>query len=211
MRIAFEYYSAARALGVDIDIVAPGVNLDDRDVVLLPAMPIVSADARAAIEHTNAHRVFGPRYDSRDHDHLQKHPELPTAVKIRAIDGIRPGIHLGVKDAPTTWYVRDWLENLETSLPSRFELEDGRGLLYADDQQTYVNAELSSALLRHVLSETFKTCGIETRRLPQGLRYRQCGDVTFAFNYGPEPVELPRGELLFGSSTLRAGEVTAWR
>ncbi|MEL7025144.1 MAG: beta-galactosidase [Pseudomonadota bacterium] len=211
LKAAFEYYSAVRSLGVDIDIVKPGEPLGEREVVLLPAVPIVSDALRSALQDTQAHIVLGPRFDNRNLDHQQRHPMLPDDAKVRAIDGIRPGVQIAVKDAPSNWYVCDWLETLETGLPSQYQLDDGRALIHQDTKHTYINAGVSSAFLRHLMSEALKARGLDTRRLPDGLRYRHCDDLILAFNYGPDPVELPTSDLLFGSTLLPAGGVAAWR
>ncbi len=55
--------------------------------------------------------------------------------------------------------------------------------------------------------------GIETHRLPEGMRVRRRGQVTFAFNFGAGPLIAPAPEtatFVLGSRQLHTGDVCAW-
>ncbi|HZZ05261.1 Beta-galactosidase C-terminal domain, partial [Paraburkholderia sp.] len=78
----------------------------------------------------------------------------------------------------------------------------------------YVAGWLSHGLHRAILQQAAKDAGIETQRLADGLRIRRRGDLTFAFNFGPEQVQAPapaHATFVLGHSQLKTGDVCAWR
>ena len=64
-RFAFEYYSALRALGLDVDIVPVDASLDGYRLIVVPPLPVVPADFAARLASSGAQVVFGPRTGSK--------------------------------------------------------------------------------------------------------------------------------------------------
>ena len=54
--------------------------------------------------------------------------------------------------------------------------------------------------------------GLAPRELPEAVRLRRRGGVTFAFNYGNQPWNAPAGaEYLIGGPTVGPQDLAAWR
>ena len=75
-RFAFEYYSALRSLGLDVDIVSAHAPLDGYRLVVVPPLPVVPNDFATRLAASGAHVVLGPRTGSKTVD-LQIPPTLP--------------------------------------------------------------------------------------------------------------------------------------
>jgi beta-galactosidase len=77
-----------------------------------------------------------------------------------------------------------------------------------------VAAWLSHGLHRAVLALAAKEAGIATQLLPDGLRVRRRGDLTFAFNFGAMQVQAPapvNATFVLGQRQLATGDVCAWK
>ena len=57
-----------------------------------------------------------------------------------------------------------------------------------------------------------KAAKLDTTPVPEGVRLRRRGDLTFAFNYGNEPWAAPSfGRLVLGEQTVGPQSVSVWR
>jgi beta-galactosidase len=69
-------------------------------------------------------------------------------------------------------------------------------------------------LHRAVLQQAANEAGIETQQLADGLRIRRRGGLTFAFNFGAQPVRAPapaNATFVLGDALLKTGDVCAWQ
>ncbi|WP_186170144.1 beta-galactosidase trimerization domain-containing protein, partial [Burkholderia gladioli] len=78
-RFAFEYYSALRALGLDVDVVPVDAPLDGYRMIVVPPLPVVPDDLAARLASSGAQVVFGPRTGSKTAD-LQIPAHLPPGA-----------------------------------------------------------------------------------------------------------------------------------
>lgn len=53
--------------------------------------------------------------------------------------------------------------------------------------------------------------GLVTERLPDHVRLRRRGELTFAFNYGEEAWEGPEAEYVLGTRHIGPQSLAAWR
>ncbi len=62
------------------------------------------------------------------------------------------------------------------------------------------------------MADACARAGVPTALLPEGLRLRRRGSLTFAFNCGPDPQALPATptKLLLGANPLPPSGVAAW-
>jgi beta-galactosidase len=212
LRQAFEWYSALRALGLDIDIVPPDAAIEGYRLVIVPCLPILPAGFVDRLAACGAEVLIGPRTGSKTR-HFQIPPELPPGdlqraipLKVTRVESLRPGVA-----APPA---RDWLEHCETALTPAATLADGQGLIYRAGRLRYLAATLGSDALARLLAAVAGEAGLATVDLPEGVRLRRHRGLRFAFNYAAEPRRLPADtarEFLLGAEGLPPAGVAAWR
>ncbi|MDF2781376.1 MAG: beta-galactosidase, partial [Geminicoccaceae bacterium] len=106
-----------------------------------------------------------------------------------------------------------WREWLATELPALASFADGTPALVQAGRRYYLacwaDESLLAALLERVLT---RDAGLQVVPLPPQVRLRRRGDLSFAFNYGPEPWQGPaRADYLLGGPHLEPQEVACWR
>jgi beta-galactosidase len=192
--LAFAMYSALRRLGLDVDIVSPDAPLDAYKMVVVPTLPILSPNVLAY----NRPILFGPRTGSKTADFaipdtlppgpLQTH----IAVKVTRVESSRAEPR--------------WREDVESDLPG----DDG---VYRSGNCRYLSRWPDAAQLDTLFATMALDSGLPITPLPADLRIRRAGDLTFAFNYGPESVTLPPGSdtIIIGETTLPPAGVAVWR
>ncbi|HZG09493.1 MAG TPA: beta-galactosidase [Allosphingosinicella sp.] len=215
LRLAFEFYTAVRALGLDVDILPPDADLTGYQLVIAPSLPVIDDKLAAG----PAHMLFGPRSGSKTRE-FQIPADLPPGplqqrlpLRVTAVESLRPGYSETVPGSGGS--VINWLEHVETALAPRLSTAGGRGLWYQSGRTHYLAGWPNAALLLEIVAALADECGLAVRPLPEGLRLRRHGDVQFAFNYAPHEVDLgdlvPEGTtLLLGSRKLPAAGVAAW-
>lgn len=217
LQIAFEYYSAARALGLDIDILPPTAALNDYQIILMPCLPFVSEDLADRLEKTNAAIVIGPRAGSKTSDCSIPDNMAPGPLqrlinlKVTSVDGVRAGIHFPLRHEPTQYAFR-WIEQVETSLQAQWGLADGRGILFQEGRVCYLAANVDHSATVEVIAAQCVLIGLETLPLPDNIRLRNLGRLRYVFNYSDEPQASPvSGQLLVGEEPLSPAGVNVYR
>ncbi|MEO0630837.1 MAG: beta-galactosidase trimerization domain-containing protein, partial [Planctomycetota bacterium] len=217
LTLALEWYSAARQNGLDVDIVSPQAPLDGYALVLLPCQPMLDSALLDRIAASGARWLAGPRAGSRTREFAIPDGLAPgplralVDLRVTGVDALRPGVHIGIEGGGDDDFVHHWLESVEASAPPGLVTRDGRGVTYDGDAGTYVAARCSRPLLTRLVGEAAAASGLETRRLPAGLRTRRRGGHMFAVNYGNTAQRLPAGvKPLLGQSPLPPGEVAVW-
>ncbi|MBX9795717.1 beta-galactosidase [Sphingomonas sp.] len=217
LELAFAWYQALRRLGLDVDIVPPGAPLDGYAMVVAPSLPMLDdalADRLAAL---GVPVLFGPRSGSRTAAFqypdtlppgpLQRH--LP--VKVVRVESLRPGL----VEPGDGFALGRWLETVETALLPEHCLSDGRGIVYRAGRLRYLAGWADAALLARLFTQMATEAGLSTTQLPPDLRLRRAGGFTFAFNYGPDVIDVSRwlggATPLIGSAHCPAGGFTVWR
>jgi beta-galactosidase len=218
LRLAFEFYSALRALGLDVDIIAPGADLAGYRLVVAPSLPVIDDAFAGRLAAGSAHMLFGPRSGSKTRD-FQIPAELPPGrlqdllpLKVAGVESLRPGHSEPVEAAGA---LINWLEHVETDLEPRLSTAGGRGVWYASDRFHYLAGWPDRALIHAILAALAAECGLAVRSLPKGLRLRRHGNVQFAFNYAPSEADIahlvPEGvSLMLGSLKLPPAGVAVW-
>ena len=185
--LTFRWYEAVRRLGVDVDIVPPGHDLTAYSLVLVPTLPHVSPAALAALRATEAQVLFGPRTGSKTRDHAipDNLPPGPVAdllaMRVREVSSLRPGLVEAVR-GEVTGAVTRWRDHAEagegTHVAARFA--DGPALL-EQGRFAYLCGWPDAQLLRETLLRLADRAGLVTVDLPEGVRLRRRGPLTFAF------------------------------
>ncbi|MBI1393867.1 MAG: beta-galactosidase [Alphaproteobacteria bacterium] len=221
--LLLEWYNAARRLAVDIDIVAPGDDLSKYSVVLCPSLPIISEDAIGAFAATTAALLFGPRTGAKTSvfhipDEMPPGP-LQDLIPIRVV---RCESFPEYYVATGQWEGQDvgcriWLDHVESEIKPIAQTADGVGLLYEHGRVHYLAGAPEPAFLASLIGRLVSKAGLRTVELPEDVRVRRSGELTFAFNYGPNDVTLPAElfahdpEFISGGQTLSPASFSIWR
>ena len=216
MELVFSFYTALRRLGLDVDILPADAALDGYAMVIAPSLPILSRELTERLVTLSVPVLFGPRSGSRTPD-FQIPEGLPPGNLRAAIPVIIPRVESlreGLVEKGDGFAVTRWFEHVESDLAPEERLTDGRGVVYASGSFRYLAAWPDEALLARVLRRMAGKAGLVTVDLPPDLRLRRAGDVTFAFNYGPDIIDLEgifSGELVIGQGAVPPAGVVAWR
>ncbi|MEM1052290.1 MAG: beta-galactosidase [Pseudomonadota bacterium] len=215
LELAYEWYSALRRRGLDVDIVSTDMLLDSYSAVLIPTLPIVDETIVERIKQLTCPVLIGPRAGSKTASltipeklapgHLQ---EL-IPLKVTRVESLRNGIS-GQGDK---WTISRWLEEIESDLTAEFALEDGRGIVFANSNIRYCAAWPDRNLLDMLIERLATEAEIELLELPEGLRVRRSKDHIFAFNYRSEPAgttQLGLGTPVIGESTIEPAGFAIW-
>lgn len=216
LRAAFEYYSALRSLGVDIDILPPAASLDGYAMVVIPCMPILPADLVTKLAEFSGPILIGPRSASKTQNFAIP-PELAPGplqsllpLKIIRVESLRDGMQFDGANFATS----RWIETVETDLEPQMIMADGRGALYQMANICYLTAWPDCKFLQLVIRSIANESTLEVTLLPETLRIRRAGSTCFAFNYGTAAVQLPMcrdQNLLIGERNIPAAGVAAWQ
>jgi beta-galactosidase len=207
LRMAFEFYSALRALGLDVDIVAPDADLSGYSLVVIPCLPIVPDALVGQLRSFEGPVLIGPRSGSKTSDFSIPEMLAPgplqalIPVKVTRVESLRPG----TGRRGDGWMIDHWFEHVETTVDVVQELADGQGVCFRAEGVHYLAAWPDAALLDMILMPMAHQAGLAPQRLPAGVRTRRIGDHRFVFNYGAKMATLP--DFLGGGALAPAGVV----
>ena len=217
LRTAFEWYSALRSLGLDVDVLPSSADLSLYKVVVIPCSPIVSESFAAQLRAISAHVLIGPRSGSKT-SHFAIPWELPPGnlqslipIKVIRVESLREGMI----EPGRHFNVHRWLEHVETSLVPEWVLMSGRGVLYRHQNVRYLAAALDDTSIRQLMKTLTQEAGLHLCDLSEGLRLRRLGDLRFAFNYSTHTLSIndvlpSNARVLRGAVTLAPAEVAIW-
>jgi beta-galactosidase len=218
--LTFRWYEAVRRLGLDVDILPPGADLTGYALVLVPTLPHVSEAALAAFAGAEGEMLFGPRSGSKTRnfsipDNLPPGP-LASLIPMRVTEvaSLRPGLSEAVRGAASGAAIR-WRERIELTATAEIEarFEDGEPALVRAGRRSYLACWPDAALLANVMRTIATRAGLATEPLPDGVRLRRRGDLTFAFNYGDDIylAPAPASRFILGGPRVAPSEVAIWR
>ena len=199
--LAFAMYTALRRLGLNVDIVAPDTDVSGYAMIVVPTLPILDAPlADVAVPI-----LFGPRTGSKTGnfaipDSLPPGPlQKKLPIRVTRVESSR--------DEPR------WREHVEAA-PGVSEC-DG---VYRKDNIRYLSRWPDAVQLAALFTDMAREAGIATTILPADLRIRRAGNLTFAFNYGPDPLHLiatlpdaASFDYRVGGASLAPASVAVWR
>jgi beta-galactosidase len=215
LKQAFEYYSALRQLGLNVDILPPGADLDGYALVVVPSMPIIPDGLVEKLKAFTGQIIIGPRSGSKTADFAIPERLAPGPLQqlipltVTRVESLRPGLVERAGNGAVT----SWLEHIESDIKPELSAEDGRGICYRHGSVRYAAAGMDMALLKTVLTTAANDAGLFIFDLPESIRVRRNGALIFAFNYGLETVSSPMPEgagLLIGGPELSAADIAVW-
>lgn len=217
--LAFRWYEAVRKLGLDVDFVRPGQSLKGYKLVLVPCLMHVSDAALAAFEQAEGTVLFGPRTGSRDRN-FRIPANLPpgpigelTGVRITQVASLRPGLSVSVAGAVNGQSTR-WREDLEAQSDANVVaiFQDGGPALVSKGRYLYLACWADGDLLGSLMSYLSAKLDLQTTKLPDFIRLRRVGNLTFAFNYGPDAwTILGEREFVLGEQEITPFSLSAWK
>ncbi|MBM4212562.1 MAG: beta-galactosidase [Gammaproteobacteria bacterium] len=217
LRVCFEWYSALRQLGLDIDILPPSAELSGYRMVVIPCLPVLSQTFVDQLRTVEASVIYGPRTGSKTM-HFSIPENLPPGplqsllpIKVVRVESLREGL----LESEADFSVSGWLEHVESALQPELRLHDGRGVLFHHARHRYLAGLVDSATLQGIFRQMASEGGISVRSLPEGIRTRRHGNVHFVFNHCAETRSvaalLPGTDaLLMGARELPPAGVAAW-
>jgi beta-galactosidase len=218
--LVFSFYSALRALGLDVDVVAPGDDLSGYALAVVPSLPIVSGSALAALTSFEGPLVIGPRSGSKT-EGFQIPGTLPPGplqallpLRVTRVESLRPGVGDTIEWAGGRQQVGTWLERIESDMEPVARFSDGSGAAYARGNRHYLGFWPDPAFLAAYFAPLAGAAGLQPTVLPEGLRLRRRGNLTFAFNSNSVPLEapVPQGAtFLIGNREVEPHGLSVWR
>ncbi len=221
LRVAFEYYSALRKLGLDVDIIPPNASLNGYQMVVVPCLPVISNDLTNRLATFSGPVLIGARTGSKTSEFAIPDglpPGLLKAwlgIKVTRVESLRDGCVL----RGAAFSVERWFEHVESLNPPLLSLEDGKGVWFSNrDRAHYLACWPEADLLHQVLKQIAQTAGITTFNLPEDIRIRRAGEHWFAFNYGAEAAFFDPntdGEAVYaplvGAAHLETASLSVWK
>jgi len=219
--LVLSFYRALRGLGLDVDFVQPGASLKGYRLVVVPSLPIVSEAALEALKQAEGTLILGPRSGSKT-ESVNIPANLPPGrlsdlmpLRVTRVESLRPGLMTTVTwegHGYETSIWREWVES-EPLQPSA-TFEDGRGAVWSSGNRHYLAFWPTQPFLTNYLGRLAQAAGLEVTPLPEGVRLRRRGNLTFAFNFTaqPRPLSLARdAQFVLGSHTLEPYGVSVWK
>jgi len=198
------FYTALRSLGLDVDIRHPDTDLSGYAVIVSPAIQLMSTEraAHLASYARESQLVFGPRSayrteTGRVHEDGQPGP-LRGLVGQRLLnfDGLRPGltVHTGGH------LVETWAESYEPTGAEVIATYDdgplaGQAAVTRNGPAWSIGA-WSAPLLTELFARICAEAGVDTMRLPDGVRRCQRGASEVWMNFTQAGVTLPDGSTM---------------
>jgi beta-galactosidase len=221
LTLVFNWYSALRRQGVDVDIVPPNLPLDGYRLAIVPMLAHVGEAAARMFVRFDGPMLFGVRTGSKT-ESFQIPNELPPGrlqsllpIKIARVESLRPGLARTVHWGNQQFSCDTWIEHVDVGegveVLARFA--DGRAALSKQAGRHYLacwpSKDLIEASLKHLLNQA----NIPSTPLPDELRVRRRGSLTFGFNFGSEPRAAPASRdarFLLGGEIIAPYDLAAW-
>ena len=213
------FYSACRRLGLDVDVLRPGSDVSDYTLLLIPSLPLLSGSMIDTLAAYEGSVIVGPRSGAKTRE-MQTPPDLPPGtlqtwlpLKVIQVGSLPPGAEGSVVWRNKYYPLSVWHEDVQSDLEPEGRFANGGGAVYRSGTWHYLAFWPDETFLLDYLETALEDLGVETMRLPDPLRLRRLGDLTFAFNSGPETLETPApadAEFLLGGAELPPREVAIW-
>jgi beta-galactosidase len=196
-RFAFEYYSALRALGFDVDIVSIDAWLDGYAMIVVPTLPVVPDTLVKKLAASGAQIVLGPRTGSKTADlHIPANlppgtltPLLP--VRVWRVESLRPNVTERVELGHNEGHARHWRDLLDIAEPGavdiRARFSDGHPAYVRHASTHYFASIFDEALTQALFADIAREAGLTPTPLGDELRISRRGNLTYVFNYANEP------------------------
>ncbi len=205
LELTYEWYSALRRQGLDVDIVSPEADLSQYDAVFVPSLPITPTAFTQKLSALDCSVLIGPRSGSKSTSFCIPAGLAPGELRdlipltVTRVESLRDD----VCEAGDSWSISRWREDVASEIEPELALKDGRGIVFANANVRYVAAWPDQSLLDLLIGRIADEAGLALQPLPEGLRIRRSASHIFAFNYSNSTIDT--GPLGFGTPIL--GEI----
>jgi beta-galactosidase len=196
-RFAFEYYSALRSLGLDVDVIPLDAPLDGYKMIVVPPLPVVPADFADRLAASGAQVVLGPRTGSKTVN-LTIPAALPPGegiaklipIRVWRVESMRPNV---TEKVDQRGEARHWRDFIETSNGVQIEatFSDGHPAIVRSGSVLYLASLFDETLTQDIFLTVAKASCLDAAPLPEGIRISRRGGLTYVFNYSATPYRIP--------------------
>ncbi|MEL6878846.1 MAG: beta-galactosidase trimerization domain-containing protein, partial [Pseudomonadota bacterium] len=190
LELVYEWYSALRRLGLDVDIVSDKADLSGYKMVAIPTLPILPDGFFEKLAKLTSPVLIGPRSGSKTGSFCIPEDLAPGALRdlvpltVTRVESLRNDI----SEVGDGFAITRWLEEVETELEPEFALKGGCGVAFRHNHTRYLAAWPDGALLRKLITRMADEAGVALTPLSKGLRVRRTATHMFAFNYSTRPI-----------------------
>ena len=190
LELAFEWYSALRRKGLNVDFVEPGAPLKGYEAVFIPTLPHANPAVVKQLADLECPVLIGPRSGSKTESFCI--PDgLPPGDALRSLMPLTVTRVESLRDGEVEngdgWTISRWREDVECTLVPEYALKDGRGIVFTQDNVRYIAAWPDRSLLELLVERMAGEASLTLTDLPEGVRMRRTKSHLFAFNYASEP------------------------
>jgi beta-galactosidase len=184
--LVFAVYRAMRSLGLSVDIVPPTTkDFTGYKIIAAPGMMHMNDALKQALAASGAHVIYGPRSAARDGDMCIPTTPLPPNLpgfdlRVSRLETLRPGAEIPLEQGGQ---VTKYFEHVETTAQVIGKTQTGAPVVVHDDRTIYVAGWLDQAGWCNVIGPVCAKAGIDTARLPMGVRVRDTATERFWFNH----------------------------
>lgn len=221
LALVFNWYTALRRHGLDIDIVPPGANLNAYKAVFVPSLPNLSKAAIDAFAGFSGTTVFGIRTGAKTTD-FQIPPNLAPGqlqsllpIKVTRVESLRPGLTRSCTWGNRNYNCTTWSETVEAgdSVEVLSQFASGTPALLRAGKRVYLAAWPARDLCLDVTQFALADAGIAATLLHEDVRIRRRGRISFAFNFGIDSQNAPPNpskHYLLGGHSIAPRNLSAW-
>ncbi|MBU4433079.1 MAG: beta-galactosidase [Alphaproteobacteria bacterium] len=220
--ILLDHYRALRALGVDVDFVSPDGDVSAYALVVVPSLAMPAAETLARLKASSAIVMFGPRSGAKTED-LTIPDGLPPGplrdllpIRVLSVETLRPDCPTALVWNGERYPSTIWREEIEITGEAQVVArhDDGGPAIVRSGKTIYVGSLSDRRFLTDFLEGLCVEAGVAVQRLERDVRVRRRGDLTFAFNYGDQPIAAPApadAQYVLGGHTLAPRDVAVWK
>lgn len=218
-RLVFNFYTALRQLGLNVDVIPANASLDGYKLIVVPSLPIVSDEVLTNFSRCRGIVVFGPRSGSKT-ESFQIPRELPPGplqkllpTKVVQVESLGPESMEKIIWHNKEYPVSLWKEWIETELEPEAVWMEGGAALVRNDNYYYLGFWPSEAFLSEFFEHLASEVGLNPMRLPAGIRFRRRGNLMFAFNFTDKVYKIPippGAKFVIGTQELKPYDIAVW-
>lgn len=197
--LVFDYYSALRTLGFDVDVIPASAALDGYALIVVPPLPVMPGDLPQRLHDSGAHVIVGPRSGSKTVElsipaNLAPGPltaQLP--MRVWRVDSMRPTTEVAVQRGAQQGVATKWRDLIEVQGATQIvaSFDDGNPAIVRHQRFHYLASVFDADFMRDYFAEVAQEAGLTVLRLADSMRISRRGALTYVFNYGDTPAAAP--------------------
>jgi beta-galactosidase len=224
LEMARTLYSCCRQLGLDVDILPQGADFESYALVVLPSVTILDAGMCERLRDSRATVLATPLTGSRN-----RAGQIPMSLapgpfsdllpmQVGVFESLPPFAKARVMAGGQMFDGSLWRESVNSTAQPLALFDNGESAWLRNGRVHYLACWPDELLLMYVLRQLCQEANLEVRETGRDLRLRRAGNIQFAFNYGPDVIDLrivgapeSDGDYLIGVRGIESAGVAAWR